>query len=155
VSFDVDKVVAAVKEADKLYNRLAVLVGPSGSGKSALLHEIAGKTSNKVVNVNLELSRKMLERTVKQRKLKMNEIFAEVTGSAKPGPVLLDNIEILFDPSFAQDPLRLLKSVARNRTVLVAWNGHVEKGVLTYADHSHPEFYRAPIEDFVVLTQAG
>ena len=37
--------------------------------------------------------------------------------------MLLDHLEILFDPALEQDPLRLLQGVSRDRTVVAAWPG--------------------------------
>ncbi|MEN6474686.1 MAG: BREX-3 system P-loop-containing protein BrxF, partial [Syntrophaceae bacterium] len=39
--------------------------------------------------------------------------------------VLLDNIEILFDVSLKQDPLRLLQGLSRNTTLVAAWSGEI------------------------------
>lgn len=159
MSFNIDNAFASLKDAERLYSRLAVVLGPSGAGKSALLTEMATKLLREVTNVNLELSRRMLELTFRQRTLELGELLSEVAGEDTPGPVLLDNIEMLFEPNLAQDPVRLLKGLARNRTVVAAWNGHCRDGFLTYAEPSHPEYYRTPLEDLVVIrqvdTQAG
>ena len=48
--------------------------------------------------------------------------------------VLLDNIELLFATELAQDPLRLLQSLSRNRTIVAAWPGNFDGGALTYAE---------------------
>jgi ATPase subunit of ABC transporter with duplicated ATPase domains len=153
VSFDIDNAFTRLKDAEHLYSRLAVIVGPSGAGKSALLTEIATRLSREVANVNLELSKRMLELTFRQRVLELGELLAEVVGEDSLEPVLLDNIEMLFEPSLAQDPVRLLKGLARNRTVVAAWNGHFRNGFLTYAEPSHPEYYRTPVEGFIVIPQ--
>lgn len=54
--------------------------------------------------------------------------------------VLIDNIEMLFQPDLKQDPLRLLQSLSRNRTIVVAWRGAKLGSSLTYAAPNHPEF---------------
>jgi hypothetical protein len=65
--------------------------------------------------------------------------------------VLLDNIEILFEVSFQQDSLRLLQGLARNRTVVAAWNGTLDNGHLLYATPGHPEYRHCPARDLVVV----
>ena len=55
-------------------------------------------------------------------------------------PVILDNLEILFDNALQQDPLRLLQSISRNRAVVASWNGIVNSGRLLYAETGHPEY---------------
>ena len=155
MSFDISRALVCLEEAKHLYSRLAIVVGPSGAGKSALLAEMANRLSGKVVNVNLELSKRMLELTSRQRTLELARLLSEAASVDNSAPAFLDNIEMLFAPVFAQDPIRLLKSVARDCTVVVAWNGGVRDGFLTYAAPSHPEYYRTPVEDIVVVTQGS
>jgi len=64
---------------------------------------------------------------------------------------MLDNLEILFDVSLKLDPLRCLQDVARDRTVVAAWNGAVTAGHLTYATPDHPEYRRHALEDLVIV----
>ncbi len=135
------KVLARVDGAKALYHRLILLVAPSGSGKTEALREVAAITGARFVNLNLELSRRMLDLTERERALRLPDLLNEVVGKDAP-LVLLDNIEILFDAALKQDPLRLLQGVSRNRTIVAAWNGTLEKGYLTYAAPEHPEHRR-------------
>ena len=102
---------------------------------------MAESTGARLVNVNLELSRRMLERTGRERALRLPDLLDEVVGRSDP-LVLLDNVELLFDASFEQDPLRLLQGVSRNRTIVATWNGTLENGYLSYAVPEHPEYRR-------------
>jgi hypothetical protein len=61
-----------------------------------------------LINVNLELSRRMLDLTERQRELRLPRLLMEIVNDAAGDVVLLDNIEILLDVSLKQDPLRLL-----------------------------------------------
>jgi hypothetical protein len=65
--------------------------------------------------------------------------------------VLLDNLEILFDVSLKLDPLRCLQDLARDTTIVAAWDGTVTAGYLTYATPDHPEYRRYALEDLVVV----
>ena len=152
MSFDIDIAFTTLGNVDQLYSRLVLAVGPAMSGKSDLLRILADRLAAKVVNVNLELSKRMLDRTVRRRSLEMSQFFFDIINSSGTAPVLLDNIEILFEPTLAQDPIKLLKSIARNRTVMAAWTGGVSDGFLSYAEPSHPEYYRKPVDGFLVIT---
>jgi hypothetical protein len=66
--------------------------------------------------------------------------------------ILLDNIEILFDISLRQDTLRLLQGLSRNKTVVVAWGGSIDKEHMLYATPDHPEYKRYPVRDFLVVS---
>ena len=52
-----------------MYFRLILMVGPAGSGKTSALQEVSARTSAPLVNVNLELSRRMLDLTERKRAL--------------------------------------------------------------------------------------
>ena len=141
-----EKVLAGIDGAKALYHRLILVAAPSGAGKTEALRGVAARTGARLVNLNLELSRRMLDLTERERALRMPDLFDEVVGRDEP-LVLLDNIEILFDVSFEQDPLRLLQGVSRNRTIVAAWNGTLENGYLTYAAPEHPEHRRYSRDD--------
>ncbi len=141
-----EKVLARVDGAKALYHRLILVAAPSGSGKTEALREVVASTGARFVNLNLELSRRMLDLTERERALRLPDLLDEVVGKDEP-LVLLDNVEILFDAALRQDPLRLLQGVSRNRTIVAAWNGTLEKGCLTYATPEHPEHRRYSRDD--------
>ena len=94
----------------------------------------------------------MLDLTERQRALQLPRLLGEVIGAVETTVVLLDNIELLFDTSLKQDPLRLLQSLSRNKTLVVAWNGAVSGDQITYAAPDHLEYRRYPVRDFLVLS---
>ena len=140
------KVLARIDGAKALYHRLILVTAPSGSGKTEALRDVAERTGARLVNLNLELSRRMLDLTERERARRLPHLLDEVVGRDEP-LVLLDNIEILFDAALRQDPLRLLQGVSRNRTIVAAWNGTMENGYLTYASPEHPEHRRYSRDD--------
>lgn len=148
----VDKVLRKIGEARDLYYRLILIVGPAGSGKTKALQAVSASTSAPLINVNLELSRRMLDLTERQRALQTRKLLGEIVSEVAGELVLLDNIEILFDVHLKQDPLRLLQGLSRNKTVVAAWNGSIVDDRLTYAIPDHPEYRRYPIRDFLVVS---
>ena len=136
-----ESVLARIDGARALYHRLILVAAPSGAGKTEALRRVAESTGAPLVNLNLELSRRMLDLTGRERALRVPDLLDDVVGRDAP-LVLLDNIELLFDAAFQHDPLRLLQGVSRNRTIVAAWNGTLENGYLTYAAPDHPEFRR-------------
>jgi len=145
-----DGILEQVQAAKALYNRLVLVVADSGSGKTTVLREIAEELQTPIVNVNLELSRRMLDLTGRQRTLQMPRLLREIVDGVQREVVLLDNLEILFDVGLKQDPLRLLQGLSRNKTIVAAWNGAVDEQTMTYATPEHPEYRRYPVRDFLV-----
>jgi hypothetical protein len=150
-----NQVINKIEQATGLYHRLVLAVGPSGAGKTDALREVHRHLGAPLLNVNLELSRRMLDLTVRQRALLASRLVEEILSGSEGEVVLLDNIEILFDPSLQQDPLKLLLNLSRNRTLVVSWNGQIRNNILSYGDPGHPEYQRYTLGDFLVITLAG
>jgi len=147
-----EEIIDKVNQAHELYHRLVLVVGASGSGKTSILQEVSKQTGFRYINLNLELSRALLELTERQRILRLPLLIDEIIGKTGDQVVLIDNIEILFEVSLKQDPLRLLQQISRNQTVVAAWNGTMAGGYLTYAAPNHPEYRRYPAHDLLIVT---
>ena len=150
-----DQIIRKVKQAAELYHRLLLVVAPAGAGKTTALHYVRDRAGAPLVNVNLELSRQMLELTERQRALQLPRLLREIVGNGGGEMILLDNIEVIFDVGLKQDPLRLLQGLSRNKTVVAAWNGTIVEDSLTYAAPDHPEYRRYPMRDFLVASPFG
>lgn len=145
------KLEEAIQQTSSQYFRLVILAGVPGCGKTAALHSVAQRTGCPVVNVNLELSKKMLELTRSQRSRQVEPLLKNVIAAAPGEVVLLDNLEILFDTGLEVDPLRLLQVSSRNRTVVASWSGTYVGGTLAYAEPGHSEFVQFKNVDAVVI----
>jgi hypothetical protein len=146
-----DRVIRRIGQAAELYHRLVMLVAPAGAGKTATLQDVHERTAAPIVNVNLVLSRRMLDLTERQRALQLPLLLAEIVAACAAEVILLDNIEVLFDVSLKQDPLRLLQGLSRNKTVVVAWSGSIDCEHMVYATPDHPEYRRYPLRDLLVV----
>jgi type II secretory pathway predicted ATPase ExeA len=147
-----NQILQKIGQARELYQRLVLVVGPGGSGKTSALQVVSDSISSPLINVNLELSRRMLDLTERQRTLLPPRLLGEIVGEIPGELVLIDNTEILFDVHLKQDPLRLLQGLSRNKTVVATWNGFIVDGHVTYAVAGHPEHRRYPIQDFLVTS---
>jgi len=149
-----DKIQQSLQAAEELYHRLVLLVGVPGCGKTGVLRDVAETCGTSVINVNLALSRKLLDLTPRQRALRIPEIMDQIPVKSQ-SLIILDNLEILFDQSLKQDPLRLLQGISRNRTVLASWGGAVNAGRLVYAETDHPEYHRYDSVDALIVGMDG
>jgi Cdc6-like AAA superfamily ATPase len=143
-----EAIIDAISHAPGMYSRLILLVGPSGSGKTQALREISFEYDKNIINVNLEMSKTLMEIPIPRRESKAGRVFDDIIktflGELSPEEklVFLDNLEILFDKDLKQDPLRLLQSVSRNSntTIVASWNGTWSNKKLTFAVSGHPEY---------------
>lgn len=137
---DIEKLNEAIEQASVLFNRLVLLAAPGESGKTSLLHELCDIRSCPLINVNLGLSQKLLELPRNKRPAKVDRVFGEIIEASDGDLVVLDDLEVLFDPVLQVDPLRLLKGHSRNKTLIASWNGTFHDGTLSYAEPDHPEY---------------
>ncbi len=146
-----EDVSAKIEHAKGLYHRLVLVVGPAGTGKTTALREVSERTGAPLVNINLELSRRLLDLAERQRPRRTRRLLDQIIARTASDVVLLDNTELLFDVTLHQDPLRLLQGLSRSRTIAAAWNGNIEKDNLCYAEPGHLEHRRYPVDGTLVV----
>ncbi|MCK5600986.1 BREX-3 system P-loop-containing protein BrxF [Candidatus Pacearchaeota archaeon] len=91
-------------------------------------------------NINLELSRILLDVPKKKIPFKANRCLEDIINSSKKNIILLDRIEILFDPLISIDPLYFIESNSKQVTLIVNWPGEYNSKILFYANPGHPEY---------------
>jgi hypothetical protein len=156
---NVRRILNALRVAETKYNRLVLVVAQSGSGKTESLVAFSEHAGALYVNVNLELSERLLDLTQRQRQLRAAETLAElVSDASNKGPenvesrvVVLDNVEILFDVSLKLDPLTCLLQLSKNNLLVASWNGSVGNGNLIYARPGHPEYRKYDARDLLIV----
>jgi hypothetical protein len=147
-----DQLLERIDQAGGLYFRLVLVVGPPGSGKTAMLRDVEHRTGYPYLNIGLELSRRMVELTIRDRVFEASRLLERLAREHVSQVILVDNTEILFTPVLQQDPLRLLQQTSRNRTLVAAWNGMISGGFLTYAEPNHPEHRRCSTDDLLLVS---
>jgi hypothetical protein len=145
-----ESVKQSLKVAEGLYYRLVLLVGEPDSGKTSVLRDVADELGFPIININLELSSRLLELTSKQRAINLPKLLDEITETDN-STLILDNLEILFDKEMKQDPLRLLQGISRNHSVVASWNGKATGRKLTYATADHPEYRKYDQVDALIV----
>lgn len=130
-----------INEVGALQTKLVLLIGRPGSGKSALIGELAKQHGIRVMNVGAALGRQLAAMSQRQRALHANVVLRDLADEHAEGDLLLlDNLELLFDRSLKLDPLDLLKRHAHGRRVVAVWPGELREGRLVYAEMGHPEY---------------
>ena len=117
-----------IGEIGDLNSKLILLVGPSRSGKTQLLRQLSAKLNIEPLNVGMELGRRLA------------------------ATLLLDNLELLFEPGLQINPLDLVRRLAHSKRVVAVWPGELRGDRLVYADMSHPE-HRDYSRDGVVILE--
>ncbi len=129
-----------IGEIGDLNSKLVLLVGTSRSGKTKLLRELGTKLNIEPLNVGLELGRRLAATPINKRGFSAGELLREIAEMERTDdPLLLDNLELLFEKSLQINPLDLVKRLAHSKRVVAAWPGELRGDRLIYADMSHPE----------------
>ncbi len=136
------------------YYRLVVVV-PRMHGRAAILREVVDKAGWSYINVSLQLSSHLLELSERQRSLHAPVLLREIIERTAAQAVLLDHLELLFDATLKQDPLRCLQGAARNSTIVAVWPGTLQRGHLLYATPGHPEHRRYLASGLLVVDAAS
>lgn len=142
-----------IGEINALQSKLILLVG--SSGKTRLLRALARRLNTRPLNVGVTLGRRLAVTPVADRGFLTNELLREIiAGVGDDAPLLLDNLEVLFEPSLKVNPLNVIKLLAHSRRVVAVWPGEVRNDRLTYAGMGHPE-HRDYSRDGVVVFEAA
>ena len=142
-----------ISEIGDLNSKLILLVGSSRSGKTQLLRQLGNKLNIEPLNVGLDLGRRLAATPNNKRGFSAGELLREIADKERmEDPLLLDNLELLFEPSLQINPLDLVRRLAHSKRVVAVWPGELRGDRLVYADMSHPE-YRDYSRDGVVVLE--
>lgn len=145
------KLESLIDEIGDLHSKLILLAGPSHCGKTKLLRQLSVKLKIKRISLGLELGRRLAATPNSKRGFSVGELLRELTNQTQAeAPLLLDNLEVLFEPSLEVNPLELLRRLAISKRVVAVWPGELRNDRLVYADMSHPE-HRDYSSDGVVI----
>ena len=139
-------------EVADLNSKLILLVGPSRSGKTKLLRDLGTKLHIEPLNLGLRLGRRLAATSKGERGFSASELLREIADQDGPADLLLlDNLELLFEPTLKLNPLDLVKRLAHSKRVVAVWPGELRGDRLTYADINHPEHRDYSRDGVVVL----
>ncbi len=138
IAHNLQETARSIWESDSYY-KLVLLAGEARTGKTRALQALAAETGWALLNLNLLLSERLLQVPTRQRAIRAQRLVEAILAENPGDGVILDNIELLFQPELELDPLRLLLSLTRNRGVVASWPGSYSDSTLTYAATGHVE----------------
>lgn len=148
----IEQIVQLISEIAFFNSKLILLVGPSRSGKTQLLRQLGATYNVEPLNVGQELGRRLAGTPNYKRGFSAGELLREIADNERTeDPLLLDNIELLFEPGLKINPLELVKRLAHSKRVVAVWPGELRGDRLVYAEMSHPEHRDYSRDGVVVL----
>jgi hypothetical protein len=142
--FNLDRLLALINTAHRQYYRLVLVLGDFSAPD--LVRDAANANGASALNLSLALSRHLVELAPAQRSVAANNFLNNLVrqAAADHNVLYLTNLELLFEPS-------LKRNLARNATIVAAFNGRTANSQLFYAEQNHPEYQIFPVQGITIL----
>ncbi|MDV5034976.1 MULTISPECIES: BREX-3 system P-loop-containing protein BrxF [Gammaproteobacteria] len=98
------------------------------------------------VNLSKELARKLVSLSIRER---VRRLEAEVDKIANDcgSSVWLTKLDLLFEPALDNDPMRLLKGIAKSKAVVAIWPGEITETSVVYSKPGKPDYKNYPLKE--------
>jgi len=135
-----------VQDMKDAQERLVLLVGKPGSGKSKIMRQLGLTRGWRYVDCRNLVTDELLELVPKARPREAPAIMDKLLEAERAEVILLDSVQVLFTPMLNIEPLSLLRQLSRKHTLVVAWPGEYQNGRLAYMESGlpAPKSYDAP-----------
>lgn len=134
----------AIKKAKENENKLILIVGLPGSGKSKLIHEYSKDSGIPILD---------LDTIFKNTNNNITEVMDNFLVTYNKDVLLLDNKKILYAKDSNINMLSFLKSLAKKIVVVATWNGKVDNNKLIHIRSKLPTdlTYSLDNEQFTII----
>ncbi len=89
--------------------------------------------------MNVVLAKKLSALKPNRRSIRLEQCFRQILESLPDNPVIQD-FDVLFNPDYEVDILRIMASVGKSRAFQVIWPGKFEDGRLKYAEEDYLDY---------------
>ena len=137
MSLDAQLIAEKIAEVAPRRHKLIIVCS---NGDPVKMQDLISRIEVPPVNLNLHLSKELLEVPLKRRPLVVSSIVQDLVNTYQEEFICLYNIELLFHPDLKTNPLQLFENISRYKGLVVAWNGQYKDGILTYGTLGHPEY---------------
>lgn len=98
-------------------------------------------------SVSKELADELLACRPNRRSIKLEQIFNTVL-DRYPDDVTIKDIDVMFNPGYKVDVLKILVAARKRKRYRVVWPGRFEDGKLVYGEEGYPDYKVYKIEDY-------
>lgn len=98
-------------------------------------------------SISKELADSLLACRPNRRSMKLEQIFNTVL-DRYPDGVTIKDIDVLFNPSYKVDVLKILISARKRKQYSVVWPGKFEDGKLIYGEEGYADYKVFNIADY-------
>ena len=95
--------------------------------------------SSQPVSVSKPLSKKLQDVSPRSRTLRLASCFQSVL-EQYPNNVVIKGIDVMFNPAYQVDVLKILIEARKSKPYSVIWPGRYENGTLYYSEQGYPDY---------------
>ena len=112
------------------------------------------KKINEPKSVSKPLAEALLACKPNRRSMKLEQIFNNILDTLPDGVVIKD-IDVLFNPDYHVDVLKILMAARKRKRYSVIWPGRCEDGKLIYGEEGFPDYKTYNIENYDITCVIG
>ena len=139
--------IAAVREKEE---KVLIVTGKPGSGKSKLMREAAEAKGCDYVDARLLLTEEFLKLLPAERRSKAPEMLKDQLTGHHGDVIMLDRVQTFFVPVFNIDPKSVIDELGKTYTLVIAWPGYVNNGLLCYDKFDGTESIRLSAANYTI-----
>lgn len=104
------------------------------------------------VSIGEMLAKKLLEYDKNQRSNYIESSVKQLLSEKNSSKLLVKDIDILFNPNYKIDILKLFSSIERNKKIALIWSGYQKGDELIYSEPCYDDFAKYKITDYNIKT---
>ena len=103
--------------------------------------------SEKMISINIPMAEMLITIEEKRRAKSLERCFLKIVGSG-PENVVVRDFDVIFNPTYRVDALKILTSVYRTRPFSILWPGILQSGKLIYANEGSPDYHVFDVKNY-------
>ena len=128
-----------------------LLVHPETDVLTKTVDELVNNYELPNLDIGMTLSEVLLPIKLGERSRFVRTWLGKEISDFSSNPILVTNIDLLFEPSLKLDPLQLFRGIGRRGMVIVMWPGEFDGSNLSYAVPEHRNYQIWQNPDFQIF----
>ncbi|CCJ33842.1 BREX-3 system P-loop-containing protein BrxF [Caloramator australicus] len=131
------------------YYKLILIITKDFQKINSLLVNFAEKNSIPYINLNLELSKRLIYVPFNERWIYADKELKNILLKKEHDTIIVDNTEILFEEHLKLNPIEELKNISKYKNIIASVRGNYKNNILTYAKIGEKEFKKYILDDLL------
>lgn len=107
-------------------------------------------STNSIYSMNKELAERLIRIKPERRTLQLEKCFISLL-NAHPEVSIIKDIDVMFNPAYKIDVMKLLSSAYNRRQFSLVWPGIYADGKLIYSEEGYSDYRVYEIKDYDIM----